>query len=278
VARAIHRQSAVASGPFVAINCAALDPPLVRSELFGHKRGAFTGALETRPGAFETASGGTLFLDEIADLPAEVQPLLLRALENREVTRIGENVARPANVRVIAASHQNLGAQVTAGLFREDLYYRLMVIRLTVPPLRDRGADRTLLARHFAGKFGAEPLPPELEQELDARTWPGNVRELKNLIETYAVLGTLSEPDAAREPALEEWLRRFVKLDLPYAEQKDHLLKSFLRVYLEALLSHTVGNKSLAARISGLERAYLNKLAIQLHRDPGATFDGTRRS
>jgi two-component system response regulator GlrR len=276
VARAIHRHSAVASGPFVALNCAALDPSLVRSELFGHKRGAFTGALESREGAFEAASGGTLFLDELAELPAEVQPLLLRALETREVTRLGENTPRPVSVRVIVASNRNLASQVSAGLLREDLYYRLVVVRLVLPALGERGADRRLLAAHFARQFGIGQLPAEIEEELEARAWPGNVRELKNVIETYAVLGTLPASEPARDPALDEWLRKFVDLGLPYADQKDRLLKSFLRVYLEELLSHTAGNKSLAARISGLERAYLNKLAIQLCRAPD--IDGTGRS
>jgi DNA-binding NtrC family response regulator len=277
IARAVHRHSAVASGPFIALNCAALEPSLVRSELFGHKRGAFTGALENRIGAFEAASGGSLFLDEIADLPPEIQPLLLRALETCAVTRVGENTPRPVCVRIIAATHRNLASEVSAGNFREDLYFRLMVIRLVAPPLRDRGRDVALLAAHFARELGAGVLPPGVERGIENRTWPGNVRELRNAIQTYAALGTLPA-DEAREPAFEDWLRKFVDLGVPYAEQKERLLKSFLRVYLEALLSHTAGNKSLAARISGLERSYLHKVAGQLCAGLGSDPEESPRS
>jgi DNA-binding NtrC family response regulator len=264
IARAIHERSPVASGPFVAVNCGALDRSLVRSELFGHKRGAFTGAIENREGAFEAASGGTLFLDEIAELPADVQPLFLRALEIGGVTRVGENVERPVSVRVIVVTHRSLDAEMRAGRFREDLFFRLMVVHVQVPPLRERTEDIRLLAASFAQSFGVSSLPAPLEDELKARAWRGNVRELKNAIQTYSVLGTLPVPATAREAELGDWLHRLVDLERPYAEQKDHLLKSFLRVYLEALLARTAGNKSLAARISGLERSYLNKVANQL--------------
>ncbi|HEY3494019.1 MAG TPA: sigma 54-interacting transcriptional regulator [Polyangiaceae bacterium] len=264
IARAIHEHSAVASGPFVAVNCGALERPLVRSELFGHKRGAFTGALENREGAFEAASGGTLFLDEIAELPTEVQPVFLRALELGIVTRLGENVDRPVNARIIAATNRSLEAEMRAGRFREDLYFRLMVVPVAVPPLRERPDDISVLAAHFAQSFGLEGLTEDLLRELRARTWPGNVRELKNAIQTYSVLGTLPSRATAREAELDDWLHRMVDLDVPYAVQKDALLKHFLRVYLEALLARTGGNKSLAARVSGLERSYLNKVANQL--------------
>jgi two-component system, NtrC family, response regulator GlrR len=264
VARAIHEHSTVASGPFVAVNCGALERPLVRSELFGHKRGAFTGALENREGAFEAAHGGTLFLDEIAELPAEVQPVFLRALELGKVTRLGENVDRPVNVRIIAATNRSLEAEMRAGRFREDLYFRLMVVLVVMPALRDRPEDVSSLAAHFAHAFGLGVLPEDVLLELRSRTWPGNVRELKNAIQTYSVLGALPTRATAREAELDDWLHRLVDLEVPYAVQKDALLKNFLRVYLEALLVHTNGNKSLAARISGLERSYLNKVANQL--------------
>jgi two-component system, NtrC family, response regulator GlrR len=277
IARAIHENSSVASGPFVAVNCGALERSLVRSELFGHKRGAFTGAIDNRQGAFEAASGGTLFLDEIAELPGEVQPLFLRALELGVVTRVGENTERPVNVRVVAATHRSLEAEVRAGRFREDLYFRLMVVHVLVPALRERVDDIGLLASHFAESFGLGSLSSELEEELKSRAWPGNVRELRNAIQTYSVLGALPERGTARDAELGDWLHRLVDLERPYAEQKDRLLKSFLRVYLEALLAHTAGNKSLAARISGLERSYLNKVANQLRdgapEEPAATSD-----
>ncbi len=264
IARAIHEHSAVASGPFVALNCGALERALVRSELFGHRRGAFTGALENREGAFEAARGGTLFLDEIAELPADVQPLFLRALELGVVTRVGENVDRPVNARIIAASNRSLEAEMRARRFREDLYFRLMVVPVTAPALRERADDIPKLAAHFAQAFGLEALPEPVLAELCARAWPGNVRQLKNAIQSYSVLGALPERSTAHEAELDDWLHRLVNLELPYAAQKDALLKRFLRVYLEALLARTGGNKSLAARISGLERSYLNKVANQL--------------
>jgi DNA-binding NtrC family response regulator len=264
IARAIHEQSTVASGPFVAVNCGALEKGLVRSELFGHKRGAFTGALENRDGAFEAANGGTLFLDEIAELPLEVQPVFLRVLELGRVTRIGENVERPVDVRIIAATNRSLEAEMRAGRFREDLYFRLRVVPVSVPPLRDRVEDIAVLAAHFALAFGLDGLPDDVLCELRSRTWPGNVRELKNAIQTYAVLGALPARVTAPEAELDDWLHRLVDIDVPYAAQKETLLKQFLRVYLEVLLTRTNGNKSLAARISGLERSYLNKVANQL--------------
>jgi DNA-binding NtrC family response regulator len=277
IARAIHAHSPVAKGPFVAVNCGALERALVRSELFGHRRGAFTGALENREGAFEAASGGTLFLDEIGELPSEVQPMFLRAIELGAITRVGENTERKVNVRVVAATHRNLGAETRAGRFREDLYFRLMVVAIAVPPLRERAADIRLLASHFAAQFGAGVLPEVILHELEAHSWPGNVRELRNAIQTYAVLGTLPDRANARESELDDMLQRTIDLQLPYAAQKDRLLKRFLRVYLETLLAHTAGNKSLASRISGLERSYLGKVTAQLRagtaRDPDESAD-----
>ena len=264
IARAVHVHSSVAAGPFVAVNCGALERGLVRSELFGHRRGAFTGAIENRIGAFESASGGTLFLDEIGELPLEVQPLLLRALELGTVSRVGETQERPVSVRVIAATNRGLAAEVRAGRFREDLYFRLMVVPVSVPPLRERGADIELLALHFARSCGIAELPDDVIAELHCRSWPGNVRELANAVKTYAVLGVLPARPSPRDEEVGEWLSRMLDFELPYAVQKERLLKTFLRVYLEALLARTAGNKSLAARISGLERSYLNKVANQL--------------
>jgi DNA-binding NtrC family response regulator len=264
IARAIHERSAVGAGPFVAVNCGSLERSLIRSELFGHKRGAFTGALENRQGAFEAANDGTLFLDELSELPPDVQPVFLRTLELGKVTRVGETIERPVNVRIVAATNRSLEAEMRAGRFREDLYFRLMVVRVLVPALRDRPEDIGALAAHFARSFGLDELPEDVVRELRSRTWPGNVRELKNAIQTYSVLGALPVGATARQAELDDWLHRLVDLDVPYAAQKDALLKNFLRVYLEALLARTNGNKSLAARISGLERSYLNKVANQL--------------
>ena len=264
VAHAIHHHSPASAGPFLAVNCGAIDRAFVRSELFGHKRGAFTGAVEPRTGAFEAASGGTLFLDEIGELPIDVQPVLLRALEVGAITRMGENNERPVKVRIVAATNRDLAAEVQAGHFREDLYFRLVVVHLKVPPLRERPDDVEALARHFALQFGLPDLGDDVLAKLSSRSWPGNVRELKNAVQTYGVLGTLPDAGSAHDAALDDALRAAIDLEQPYAAQKDDVLKRFLRVYLEALLTHTNGNQSKAAQISGLQRSYLNRVLGQL--------------
>lgn len=269
VARAIHGHSPVRNGPFVAINCGAVQRELVASELFGHRRGAFTGAIESRRGAFESADGGTLFLDEIAELPLELQPMLLRALEQREVTRLGETEPRPVNIRVLSASHAQLADRVRAGRFRRDLYYRLAAVRLCVPPLRERAADIALLARVFARRAGGPELTPTVVAALQAHDWPGNVRELRHAVEAYQVLGTLSLPDASRSLHRDS-LAEFVDVQRPYRALKEELMASFADLYLSRLLEHTSGNVSRAARLSGLERSYLNKLVRRRFASAGA--------
>jgi two-component system response regulator GlrR len=264
VARAIHDHSPVSAGPFLAVNCGAMDRGFVRSELFGHKRGAFTGAVDNHIGVFEAASGGTLFLDEVGELPLDVQPVLLRTLEIGTITRMGENTERPVKVRIVAATHRDLRGEVEAGRFREDLYFRLMVVNIQVPPLRERPEDVTVLAQYFASEAGLSELPAEIVTELATRSLPGNVRELKNALQTYAALGILPARRSSRDAELDDRVLRTIDLQRPYAEQKDQLLKRFMRVYLEALLSHTGGNQSTAARVSGLQRSYINKVVQQL--------------
>ncbi|HKY35775.1 MAG TPA: sigma 54-interacting transcriptional regulator [Polyangiaceae bacterium] len=265
VARAIHDCSLVSKGPFVPINCGALDRALVRSELFGHARGAFTGATETRVGAFEAASGGTLFLDEIGDLPLDVQPVLLRALENGTVARVGESQERPVNVRVVAATNQSLFELSSERRFREDLYYRLAIVRLNMPRLDDRREDVTLLAQHFARQQGVTDIPEDILHDLSTRDWPGNVRELKNAIRAYLALGSLSSgPRGSPRDDLRAALLDSIDFERPYAELKEELLDSFLRLYVERLLTHTGGNQSEAARISGLERSYFSKVVRRI--------------
>jgi transcriptional regulator with GAF, ATPase, and Fis domain len=267
VARALHAFSLVQSGPFVAVNCGALDRTLARSELFGHKRGAFTGASEAHVGAFEAASGGTLFLDEVGELPLEVQPLLLRALELSVITRVGENTERPVKVRVVAATNRDLAKEVEAGRFRQDLWYRLRVVGLDVPPLRDPD-DIEILARSLAGREGID-LTPEVLRELRARPWPGNGRELRNALRAYSAIGTLGDlPGTPERDRLDAAFQSFIDLDRPYAEQKEVILTRFLRVYLKSLLDRTGGNQSEAARISGLTRSYLNKVLGQGSGEP----------
>jgi two-component system, NtrC family, response regulator GlrR len=264
IARAIHQGSSLASQPFVALNCGALPRDLVASELFGHKKGAFTGAIEPRRGSFDQADGGTLFLDEIGELPLDVQPMLLRALESGEVRAVGDDHARRVKVRVIAASNRVLADELRAGRFREDLYFRIAVVTLTVPPLRDRPADIPLLAEHFAREEGAPALPPDLLRDLTSRAWTGNVRELKNAVQAFLAIGDLPvSPVGADHDELDASLRKHVDADRPYAEQKDEIGARFTRVYLEMLIRKTGGNQTEAARIAGLDRGYLGRLLVK---------------
>jgi DNA-binding NtrC family response regulator len=263
VARALHEGSAVASGPLVIVNCGAIAPELVASELFGHRRGAFTGANEARRGAFESADGGTLFLDEIGELPLDVQPMLLRALEAGEIRAVGADRSTHVRVRVVAATHRDLRSDVRAGRFREDLYYRVAVVELGVPPLRDRVEDVEALANRFGQAAGLGAMSPELVGRLRARRWPGNVRELRNVVQAYAALGRLPPEGGASSAGIEESLDRAIDVTRPYADQKDALVEQFTRAYLVRLMQHTNGNQSAAARLSGLDRSWLWRLLVK---------------
>jgi two-component system, NtrC family, response regulator GlrR len=260
VARMLHERSLVASGPFVAVNCGALDRALVRSELFGHVRGAFTGAAEARAGAFEAASKGTLFLDEIGELPLDVQPVLLRALETGVVQRVGEANERKVKVRLLAASNRRLETLVSEGKFREDLYYRLLVVRVSLPSLRERRSDIPALVRHFTAELGAPPVSDQIMAEFESRAWPGNVRELRNAVQAYAALGAFPVAGERHEVGLDAALRAAIDLAKPYAELKERIVERLMRVYLELLMAHTQGNQSEASRISGIDRSHLNKV------------------
>jgi DNA-binding NtrC family response regulator len=250
----------VSQGPFIAINCGALDRNLVRSELFGHKKGAFTGALGETPGAFAEADGGTLFLDEIGELPLEVQPVLLRVLESGAYTRVGEARPRPVKVRVIAATHRSLSDDVQEGLFRSDLYYRLMVVTLHAPSLRQRPEDIPLLARKIAADVGMAELSDDLLKKLSHRSFPGNVRELKHAILAYGAVGELPSGKSQDTDELDSALKAFLDPDRPYAEQKEALIEKMTHLYLQALIERTGGNRSEAARIAGLQRGYVRRL------------------
>ena len=213
VARALHAASPRAAGPFVAVNCAAIPEDLLESELFGHERGAFTGAVARKVGRFERAGGGTLFLDEIGDMSLVLQAKILRAIQEREIERLGGEERIRLDVRLVAATHRDLPALIDAGDFREDLYYRLAVVRLHLPPLRERPGDVRALALHYAGRFAREHARPlsgvaeEALRRLEAHTWPGNVRELRNLMERSVLTarGTVLLPEHvqvdARGPA-----------------------------------------------------------------------------
>jgi DNA-binding NtrC family response regulator len=262
VARAIHDASARAAGPFEVLDCGAVSPSLLASELFGHERGAFTGAERRHPGVFERAHGGTLFLDEIGELPAELQPALLGALERGRVRRVGGREDVPIDVRVVSATHRDLRAEVNKNAFRLDLYYRLAVVTLRVPPLRERREDIRMLADHFARESGVEEGLASLLDEaalarFEAHDWPGNVRELRNAIEAALVLG---EAPAELEAVVVEQSspdRIGELLDRRYRDARGALLAEFESRYLRALLERSEWNVRRAARMAGMDRSYL---------------------
>ncbi len=260
VACALHEGSTAQKGPLVVVNCGAIARDLVASELFGHKRGAFTGAVGARRGAFESADGGTLFLDEIGELPLDIQPMLLRVLETGDVRQVGGDESRHVRVRVITATHRDLVAETEAGRFREDLFYRLAVVRLRVPPLRERPDDIEPLALRFAASVQLEDLPARVLLELGTRIWPGNARELRNAVHAYAALGTLPQPSGTKGGTLDPALTELVDASRPYAQQKDALCERFTRIYLHVLMHHAGGNQTVAARLAGLDRTYLGRL------------------
>jgi two-component system nitrogen regulation response regulator NtrX len=276
VARALHAGSPRAEGPFVVVNCAAIPDELVESELYGHEKGAYTGAHERRIGHFEAAEGGTLFLDEIGDMPLAAQPKLLRALEQREIVRVGGTQPVKVDLRVLAATNADLEAAVRAGQFRMDLYYRLAVVPLFVPPLRERKEDLPALARHFLAQVAARDgrLPQALSAEaadlLAEEEWPGNVRQLKNLLEAAVVL--CDEPEIGRAQ-LEELLApaRAGRASARPGSQSDGAEQAFAaetfeefkdrseRLYLARKLAENEGNVKRTAERLGMQRSHLYK-------------------
>jgi DNA-binding NtrC family response regulator len=263
VAAEIVQHGPRAESPFVIVDCGAISPNLVESELFGHVQGAFTGAERERIGAFETANTGTVFLDEIGELPLELQPKFVRALESREIRRLGETKARKVDVRVIAATNRDLEREVNKGRFREDLYFRLAVTCVRLPPLRERADDLPLLIRGLLATLGIPDqirlFSPQILAELAAYDWPGNVRELRNYVERTVVL---KEPVLAlqrQEPSAGD-----VDLRLPFKMAKDSMVDAFERNYVAALLDAADGNISQAARAGRMDRMYLHRL-IQKH-------------
>lgn len=265
IARAIHENSSFRSGPFMALNCAAIPAGLLETELFGHARGAFTDAKTSSKGLLVEANGGTLLLDEIGELPLSMQPKLLRALQERKVRPVGQNEELRFDCRLIAATNRDLAAEVSAKRFREDLFYRLDVIRITVPPLRERGDDVLFLARYFLQRFAANSrrsiqLPASVEETLLSYDWPGNVRELENCMERAAALcrgGELSLQDLPEKvrlqstrPAATTQSEAAPHLASLFEVERSHILKA-----LEAL----GGNKTQAADLLGLDRRTLNR-------------------
>jgi DNA-binding NtrC family response regulator len=260
-AEGLHAQSARAAGPFVVCDLAGIARALIESELFGHVRGAFTGAERDRTGLIEQAHGGTLFLDEVGELDLALQTRLLRVLDQKQVKPIGGRHYRRVDVRVISATRRDLEHEVRAGRFRSDLFFRLAVVRVHLPPLRERSEDLALLTRTFLGERQLA-LPPETLAWLAEHSWPGNVRELRNTIER-ALLQL--EPQAIELPPSLLGLSPVVARDAPadqagFTQSRERLLSMWERHYLEQLLVRTERNLSRAARESGLDRAYLYRL------------------
>ncbi|HET9338030.1 MAG TPA: sigma 54-interacting transcriptional regulator [Casimicrobiaceae bacterium] len=264
LAQAIHRASRRGARPFVAVNCGAIPGELLESELFGHSRGAFTGAVQAHKGLFQAADGGTLLLDEIGDMPLPLQVKLLRVLQQGEVRPVGSTQAIPVNVRVISATHRDLDAQRSAGLFREDLYYRLNVVSLRLPPLAERREDIPVLAAHFLRRIAehyGKPVPalaPDAIQLLVAAPWPGNVRQLLNLLEQAVALTTTGVIPAS---LVQSALREDAAALIPFEEAR----KTFERDYLVRLLKITGGNVTQAAQLAKRNRTEFYKL-LQRHR------------
>jgi len=268
VAKALHRNSPRAEGPFVAVNCATLSETLLESELFGHEKGAFTGAVERKLGQFELAHGGTIFLDEVGEIPLVLQARLLRSLETREIQRVGGRGPIAVDVRVVAATHRDLETAARERTFREDLYHRLNVFALTLPPLRERGTDLALLANHFTARSARRLHRPvsglcaEAHAAIAAHDWPGNVRELKNAIERAVVLAgeELLRPEDLPEAVLESASRRAPGAAGTYHEA---VAEAKRQILLDAVRA-AGGDYTEAARSLGLNRTYLHRLLTQL--------------
>lgn len=284
-ARAIHALSRRAGGPFLSVNCPAIPDQILESELFGHVRGAFTGAERDRRGLFVAANGGILVLDEIGDIPMSVQTKLLRVLQEREVRPVGSSKSIPVDVRILAATNQDLEAKIADKTFREDLYYRLNVLTVRLPPLRERRDDIPLLATAFLERacremgLGDKEFSPEGLAALAGRDWPGNVRELLNFVRRLTVFShgdvisqaAIAAADPGHGDAADE-RDDDAGAATPYLEAKAQVVDAFTRRYVERLLGQTRGNVSEAARVSGLERVSLQKILRRL----GISADGFR--
>jgi two-component system, NtrC family, response regulator GlrR len=266
-AESIHRESSRANGPFIIVDCGAIPSELLESELFGHERGAFTGALRSREGAFSAAAGGTIFLDEIGELPRDLQPKLLRALSRRAVKPVGGEAYVDVDVRVIAATNRDLRQEVNVDRFRGDLYYRLAVVEVRLPPLRDRLDDLPILVETMLRESRATPIEtsrllaaPFLAQLREHR-WPGNVRELRNAIDRALALGPWEpEPSAKTTEPPGGLSGPPIDLSRPFKEARDDWTATFERAYLAALLVEHGGNIRAAARAAGIDRVHLYRL------------------
>jgi two-component system, NtrC family, response regulator HydG len=275
LAESLHLASPRAAGPFVIFDCTAVPANLLEAELFGHERGAFTGAVATRQGALEQANGGTLLIDEIGELDLALQPKLLRAISRCEVRRVGGNRAQRVDVRILAATRRDLDREVQAGRFRDDLFHRLAVARIELPPLRERRGDVPVLAAHFCQELGGEAasLPPELLLRWAELPWPGNVRELRNLVARHLALGELAQvapshrPQALRQvddallgaaAGADDWIEHALRL--PLSEARQRVVDEFERRYLEGALARHGGNVTRAAEAAGVARRHFQTL------------------
>jgi len=266
LAEAIHRAGDRAKQRFVVVDCGAIPPTLIESELFGHERGAFTGATQTRIGAFEAAAGGTILLDEVGELPLEMQPKILRVLEDRTVKRVGTIEELPIDVRVIAATNRDLRLAVNRGAFRADLFYRLNTVRLRLPPLRERREDIPFLIEHFYQQFtgSSDPAPPEMVSTFLSHEWPGNIRELRGAVERAVLMGDLELWNEVNEPTVEPAPDVFDP-HLSFRAAKDRAVGRWERWYVRELYARAGNNLSKAARAARMDRAYLRDLLRRHH-------------
>jgi DNA-binding NtrC family response regulator len=266
LAEAIHTASARAEGPFVVVDCGSIPPSLIESELFGHEKGAFTGATSSRVGAFEAAAGGTVFLDELGELPIEMQPKLLRALEERTVRRVGSVSSLDLDVRVIAATNRNLRQAVNRGTFRADLYFRLNIVRIDIPPLRERRDDIPLLVESFYQMFTGttDPAPIELVQRLTNQDWPGNVRELRNAVERALLMQDTELWQAVTSDASTNASYQFDDAQT-FRAAKERVVSQWEHWFVAELIGRHGGNTSRAARAVKMDRTHLRELMHKYH-------------
>jgi transcriptional regulator with GAF, ATPase, and Fis domain len=274
LAESIHAAGGRASGPFVVCDCMTMAPSLVEAALFGHERGAFTGAVGGRSGFFEQADGGTLLLDEIGDLDLSLQAKLLRAIERSEIRRVGGDQWVKVDVRVMAATRRDLDREIEAGRFRDDLFYRLAIARIELPPLRERRGDVAVLATHFWSQLGGEaPVPVDLLVKLEGYGWPGNVRELRNVIARQIALGDLASDDRLERPAGRakganakspdaggDFIEHVLSLDLPLTASRDLVIEDFERRYIDRMLLRHDSDATRAAAAAGVARRYFQLL------------------
>lgn len=272
LAESLHLRSPRSGGPFVVFDCTAVSANLIESELFGHAKGAFTGSVRRHRGVFERADGGTLLIDEIGDLPLELQPKLLRAIERQSITPIGDPHSITVNVRVLSATRRDLDREVQLGRFRDDLFHRIAVARIELPPLRERKGDVALLARHFWEQLGGRPeaFPALALRKWNDDAWPGNVRELRNAITRHHALGDLDAaiPDAVldppsstgHDPTSGDWLTALLARDLTYADARQRVMQVFERKFVDRLMDAYQDDTSRAAVAAGIGRRHFQRL------------------